>query len=105
MSTAVDPGAVGLEVRIGRVARENASTKALRLLTERAVMIRYCGPEGVRAFVRGSHGSMYRVILSDGRWSCDCAATGRCSHLMAVQSVTLIGSETPKQRRDACTTP
>lgn len=87
--TGLDPRAVGYEVRVG-YSRENAATKARRLLIEGRVMVRYCGPEGVRAFVRGS-GEVHHVTYDAGHWSCSCPARGRCSHRQAVESVVAIG--------------
>jgi hypothetical protein len=42
----VDPAAIATEVRLGRLHRENATDKAMRLLVEGRVQIRSCGPEG-----------------------------------------------------------
>jgi uncharacterized Zn finger protein len=85
----IDPLAVGTEVRLGRLHRENAPTKAMRLLVEGRVQVRSCGPEGVQAFVRGS-GHLHRVEHRAGTpWSCTCAAHGRCSHIIAVQHVVI----------------
>jgi hypothetical protein len=87
--TGVDPLAVGTEVRLGRIGRENAPTKAMRLLVEGRVHVRSCGPEGVQAFVRGS-GHLHRVEHRTGApWSCTCAAKGRCSHIIATQHVVI----------------
>ena len=87
----INPETIGLELRIGKVARENAATKARRLLVEGRVLVRYAGPEGIRAFVRGDSGCLRRVSYDSGRWDCDCPARGdKCSHVMAVQAVTLI---------------
>jgi hypothetical protein len=85
--TGVDPLAVATEVRLGRIGRENASTKAMRYLVEGRVQIAHCGPDGVQAFVRGS-GHLHRVEhRSDQPWTCTCPAKSRCSHLLAVQHV------------------
>lgn len=92
MTTAgVNPAEIGLEIRIGSTGRENAATKARRLLVEGRVLVRYAGPEGIRAFVRGDSGCLRRVSYENARWFCDCPARGdRCSHVMAVQAVTLV---------------
>ncbi len=86
--TGLDPRSVGLELRLGNAGRENAPTKARRLLVEGRVVVHYCGPQGVRAFVRGS-GELHRVEYQHGRgWICSCPAIGRCSHRQAVELVT-----------------
>lgn len=87
----VDPQAIGLAIRIGSTGRENARTKSRRLLVEGRVLVRYAGPEGIRAFVRGDSGSLRSVTYDSGRWDCDCPSRGEgCSHIMATQAVTLI---------------
>lgn len=91
MSAGLDPLAVGTEIRLGRLGRENARTKARRLLVEGRVLIRYVGPQGIRAFVRGDSASMREVTYSGGLWDCPCEARGTCSHILAVQTVTLVG--------------
>ena len=37
--TGIDPAAIATEVRLGKLSRENAATKALRLLVSSRVMI------------------------------------------------------------------
>jgi uncharacterized Zn finger protein len=75
-------------VRVGN--REGAQQKGRRYLLEGRVRIRYVGPQGVRAYVRGQ-GEIYRVEYGWGRWSCTCPAKGRCCHLVAVQLVVAVG--------------
>jgi hypothetical protein len=87
------PNSVGLEVRLGRVGRENASTKADRLLVAGAVMVRRLDDQGVLAYVRGDSGAVRTVIHEAGLWSCDCEAGTRCSHLRAVQKVVAVDQE------------
>jgi hypothetical protein len=67
---------------------ETVTEKANRLLLERKVFVRICMPEHVVATVRGTTG-LYDVDLSRGRWRCGCAAFHGCSHIAAVQAVTL----------------
>jgi uncharacterized Zn finger protein len=67
--------------------RENADTKARRLLTEGRVIVLEAHGRHVEAFVHGDSG-VYVVTHSNGWWSCDCPHHGRCSHVRAVQLVT-----------------
>lgn len=86
----IDPLAVGTEIRLGRLGRENAATKAMRLLTSGRVLIRLAGSAGIEALVRGDSASMRRVTYSGGAWSCTCPGRGDgCSHIRAVMAVTL----------------
>jgi uncharacterized Zn finger protein len=90
VSAGVDLESIGYELRLGRVARENVDTKARRYLLEGRLQVRYCGPEGVRAFVRGQ-GELYHVTFTPGSsWHCSCAAKGRCCHLVATQLVVTV---------------
>lgn len=87
----IAPSAIGY--KLGRSGRENARTKATRLLVEGRVSITYVGIEGeVRARVRGDSGLLREVEFDRavGQWFCDCPARGRCSHVMAVQAVVLV---------------
>ena len=72
--------------------RESVLDKAGRLLTDNRVIVRFVRPEIVRAVVRGDS-SIHDVILAEGRWTCSCAARRDCSHLQAVQLVTVPGRE------------
>lgn len=70
--------------------RENARTKADRLLLEGRVVILEAGRYGVVAKVRGE-GHVYRTAWQFGAWSCDCPArTPNCSHLHALRRVTCV---------------
>lgn len=91
----IDPAAIATEVRLGRLGRENAATRALRLLIEARVMIKRIDDRGVLAEVRGDSGSLRTVTFEIDRWFCDCPARGeRCAHVRAVQLVTV-----PDRRR------
>lgn len=70
--------------------RENAATKARRLLTEGRVTITHVDSREVAAIVKGDSGAIYSVMHRPGKWSCSCDASpyGRCSHLLAVQLIT-----------------
>ena len=67
--------------------RENARSKAARLLTEGRVVIDIARDRYVRAYVRGDSGTFYEVVHDKGTWSCPCPSS-RCSHVLAVQLVT-----------------
>lgn len=69
--------------------REDAATKARRLLSEGRVTIGLLSDDEIRAEVRGDSARTYAVIWSPGGWSCPCDALSRCSHVRAVQLVTL----------------
>lgn len=88
--TGIAPAEVGLEIFIGRKGRENAATKAKRLLVESRVIIRRCDDRGVLASVRGDSGAIRTVVYEHGQWSCDCEARGRCSHILATASVVVV---------------
>lgn len=94
MSAGIKPADAGSVLRLHTTARENARTRARRLLVEGRVMVRYCGPRGVQAYVRGS-GALRHVIYELGRgWSCTCPAlTPHCSHVLAVQQVVIVKEE------------
>jgi hypothetical protein len=68
--------------------RENAATKARRLLGEGRVTIVHANEGGVAPLVRGDTAMTYRVTHSGGEWRDDCAARTRCSHIQAVMLVT-----------------
>jgi len=70
--------------------RENAGTKARRLLIAGRVMVLEARGRWVRAYVRGDSG-VYEVMHQDGAWSCDCACLGRCSHVQSVMWCTAPG--------------
>ena len=73
------------------LGRENAATKARRLLIEGRVQIVRADRREVLARVRGDSG-WHRVVCSNG-WRCDCEAMSvRCSHVQAVSLVWLPGA-------------
>jgi uncharacterized Zn finger protein len=69
--------------------RENGAAKADRLLVSGRVFVRRVNRNEVAAAVRGDSGEMYEVGFIRGRWRCSCPAIGPCSHLIAVQRVSL----------------
>ena len=68
--------------------RENAMTKARRLLGEGRVTIVHADEGGVAALIRGDSAMTYRVTHAGGEWRCDCPARTLCSHVQAVMLVT-----------------
>jgi uncharacterized Zn finger protein len=75
------------------VTRENVDTKGRRYLCEGRIFLKEVSRGLVWARVRGSD-EVYVVKGDRFGWSCSCAARGKCSHLVAVQLVTL----RPKKR-------
>lgn len=69
--------------------RENIDAKGRRLLIEGRVYVTAVSPGIVRARVRGDRGELYRAGFEWREWRCDCPARGRCSHLVAVQLITI----------------
>lgn len=89
--TGVAPEAIGTEIRLGCSTRENARTKARRLLVEGRVLVRRVDEQGALAHVRGDSGAVRIVTFGLGRWFCDCPAKGdTCSHVRAVASVVVV---------------
>jgi hypothetical protein len=74
--------------------REDAKTRAARLLAERRVMITAVRPGAVLAYVRGDSGEL-RTVRWDARrgFRCTCPAIGACAHGHAVASVVLVRTE------------
>lgn len=74
--------------------REDAKTRARRLLVERRVMIAVVRPGAVLACVRGDSGEVREVRWDPRRgWACTCPAIGLCSHGHAVASVVVVPSD------------
>lgn len=69
--------------------RENAQTKAKRILGEGRVLVDRVVGDDVLARVRGD-GAIHRVEHGRRGWSCSCAARGRCSHLLALGLVVAV---------------
>jgi len=68
--------------------REDADTKARRLVAADQVQVLFADEHRIVARVRGDHG-IYDLEWDRGDWSCTCAARGACSHIEAVHLVTL----------------
>ena len=76
------------------MARENATTKAHRLLAEGRLRVVRAGdsqrPGLIVAECRGDSGEQYNLGYDPGRkeWRCGCVEMkGKCSHLIALQLV------------------
>jgi hypothetical protein len=72
----------------GGMTRENAATKARRLLTEGRLRVTAANAKEpfLAASVRGDSGAIYDVGFEpDGGWWCSCEARSRCSHVLALQ--------------------
>ena len=82
----IDPLAVGMEVRIGRLGRENIESKGRRYLIEGRLSVRRLEPNRIVAACRGTE-ETHRLGYEHGDWFCTCPARGRCSHLVALQLV------------------
>ena len=67
--------------------REDARTKATRLLEEGRVSILRVHRRGALAIVRGDTAGLYEVTFDGVRWRCTCPAVGPCSHAISVQRV------------------
>jgi uncharacterized Zn finger protein len=70
--------------------REDTQSKARRLVSEGRVTIRRIGDDLIVAHVRGDTAQVYAVRWDPDGWSCPCPVLGRCSHVRAVQLVTLV---------------
>jgi uncharacterized Zn finger protein len=69
------------------MAGESIGVKGRRYLTEGRLNVTYVDAEVIRATCRGG-GSVYRLGF-DRDWHCNCPARGLCSHLIALQAVTV----------------
>ena len=72
-----------------RGTRENKVDKALRYLKEARLTVVMVEGDVVHAECRGDSGSIYQLGFHDNHWSCDCPARVDCSHLIALQRVTV----------------
>lgn len=76
------------------MTREDARSKASRLLVEGRVIVTAVDGPRVSAVVRGE-GAIYRVTAVHDEWTCPCPARTRCSHVLAVMRVTAPARPTP----------
>jgi hypothetical protein len=72
--------------------RENAQSKAHRLLVGGAVSVLEVSPHRCTASVKGDTAT-HAVTFDGDRWACDCAAVGPCSHALAVARVVAVRAE------------
>lgn len=74
--------------------RENAAIKARRLLTEGRVRVLSASEADgyISAEVRGDSSASYACGYEPdgGGWYCGCPALGRCSHIAALQLITVL---------------
>lgn len=68
--------------------REDAQTKARRLLSEGRVTIRSLTSDRIVADVRGDSAEVHEVGWDPDGWHCSCPAR-RCSHVRALMLVAL----------------
>ena len=75
------------------MSREGAESKGRRYLAEARLTVEQVDNRIVRATCRGS-GALHDVRWTALHgWSCSCQARGRCSHLVALQLVTVRDTE------------
>ena len=68
--------------------RENAQIKGRRLLAEGRLTVLAVRPRTLDATCRGDSAEVYHLGYR-GQWFCTCPAVGVCSHLIALELVTL----------------
>jgi uncharacterized Zn finger protein len=78
--------------------REDAAAKGRRLLTEGRVTLHHVDGREVIASVRGDSARIYSAGFRGHAWYCDCAALGRCSHVVALMLVVLAPTSTEEAR-------
>lgn len=69
--------------------REGAYAKGRRYLTEGRLILTKVDGDDIRSTCRGDSGEVYRQQHYAGRWFCSCPAKTRCSHVVALQLVTV----------------
>jgi hypothetical protein len=74
------------------MTREDVQAKAVRLVGSGRVTLRSLGPDLIAARVRGDSAQVYNVGWDPDGWRCDCEAVTRCSHIRAVQLVSVAPS-------------
>lgn len=93
----IAPESVGYELRLHH-GRENAPTRARRLLVEGRVHVKRVDRRGVLADVRGDSGEIRTVTYEHGLWACDCPARRSCAHVLAVQQVVVVNGVSHAER-------
>jgi len=76
------------------MTRENVEEKGRRLLTEGRLIVERVDAKATNLVVatcRGDSGEVYQLGYDPraNEWRCTCEARGRCSHLVALQLVTV----------------
>jgi len=69
--------------------RESAEAKGRRLLVEGRLVVKTVDDRHAVARCRGDSGEIYHLVAEARGWTCSCPALGRCSHVIALQLVTL----------------
>lgn len=69
--------------------RESAHVKGRRLLVEGRLIVTKVDGDNIRSSCRGDSGEVYRQAHHAGQWWCSCPAKTRCSHVVALQLVTV----------------
>jgi uncharacterized Zn finger protein len=72
--------------------RESAHVKGRRLLAEGRLNVEHVDAHSITATCRGDSGAVYHLRHNGTAWACSCPAFGLCSHLTALQLVTVRGS-------------
>ena len=83
--------------------RESVHVKGRRLLAEGRLDIRAVDGRTIAARIRGDAGEVYCLGYSRD-WYCTCPAATRCSHLVALQLVTLKPLPTQGTGKEGVTT-
>jgi hypothetical protein len=63
--------------------------EGIKLIVSGRIFLRIVNAYEVVAAVRGDSGELYEAGFVRSRWRCSCPSVGPCSHLMAVQRVSL----------------
>lgn len=81
---------------------ETKADKALRYVAERRLLIEHVDPALIKATCRGDSGEVHTLgwRSDQQRWGCTCEANAtfhrRCSHLIALQLVTVKPHQVPR---------
>jgi uncharacterized Zn finger protein len=69
--------------------RENVDAKGRRYLTEGRLRVAQIDSRTIEATCLGDGAELYVLGYRAGRWWCNCAARTKCSHITALQLVTV----------------
>jgi hypothetical protein len=72
--------------------RESVEAKGKRYVLEARLRVTFLDRSHIRATCRGS-GAVHHLGYDRGSWGCSCPARGTCSHLHALQLVTIAPAE------------